>query len=263
MEDQREDPPSIAKVADWYWLIYPEIEPPRGGKYYLASYDAGGTISGGITAFRGTNNTLLMCEDHWLTRRLAEEGRGPVYPLAQQTYIPYWLQHEFSHDHFGRNAHLKLEVESHQWFDRAKWPTDFVGRFEPDYYQESMFKRLQTQAKPSLAAYFIRRSVWSEGVLAKLRPEDFVGRYAVAKAENEWHSGQIQMVQGNLEWINDAGASWGLTLSANGVLKTDKRNPYFEQSPHFEAQSATDAAGIPTNGIGGFKFGGQVFLRQP
>ena len=155
-------PPSVAKLADWYWLIYPEIGPPRGGEYYLASYPADGQgTPGGVTSLPGTNNTMFMCQDHWLTRRLAEDGFGPVHPLARQIYLPYWLQHEFFHDHYGRNSHLKLEEESHIWFDRTKWPSDFVGRFEPDYYQESMFKRLQQQAKPSLAAYFIRRSIWS------------------------------------------------------------------------------------------------------
>lgn len=254
-------PPEVAKTVDWYWLIYPEIEPPRGGKFYLHSYDAGGTIPGGITSMPGTNNTLFMCEDHWLTRRTIEDGRGPVHPLSHNIYFPYWMQHEFFHDHFGRNTHLQLEVKSHQWFDRATWPSDFVGRFEPDYYSEAMFKRLQSQAKPSLAGYFIRRS-WFPDMLSATKPEDLVGRYSVAQPENGWGAGEVKLVDGKLEWKNDAGKTWGLTPEKDGILKTDSRNPYFDQRPNFEMVPARGADGLPSPGLGGLKFGDQVFLRQ-
>ncbi len=254
-------PEDIAKLADWYWLIYPEVEPARGGKYYLHSYGPGGTIPGGISGMPGTDNTMVMCEDHSLTRRLITDGRGPVHPLAHQIYIPYWLQHEFFHDHFSHNLHLQLEVKSHQWFERETWPADFVGRFEPDYYSESMFKRLQSQAKPSLAGYFIRRS-WFPELLTKIQAEDLVGRYSEAQPQNGWGSGEVKLVDGKLEWTNGVGKTWGLTLEKEGVLKTDERNPYLSQRPNFEMVPIRGADGLPSQGVGGLKFGNQIFLRQ-
>lgn len=193
-------PPDIAKAADWYWLIWPEIEPPPGSKYYLSSYDKGMTISSGTAAVPHTQNTLVYCDDHFVTREPhSADDRGPrkskdLRSLDRDISVPYWLQHEFNHDHFGRNKHLELEVTSNAWFKRDTWPKDFVGRFEPDYYHEAMFKRLQTQAKPSLAGYFIRRTDFPE-LLAALKPADVVGRYA-REVEGGWGSGEIRAVPG-------------------------------------------------------------------
>lgn len=254
-------PPDIAKVADWYWQVYPEIDPPRGGKYHLASFDPGGTVGGGITIMPGTDKPMLICDDHWMTRRTIKDGGGPMHPLAHHIYFPYWLQHEFFHNHFGQNRHLELEVKGHQWFVRSTWPKDFVGRFEADYYSEAMFKRLQTQAKPSLAGYFIRRAWFSE-LLSALKPEDVVGRYAVANSENGWGSGEIKLVDGKLVWRNDAGRTWGLTLEKDGVLKTDQRNPYFKETPHYEILPVRGADGLPSQSISGYRSGTKIFLRQ-
>lgn len=108
----------MRRRTDWYWLIFPEIEPASGDKYHLFSFEKGGTIPGGISRMPGTPNPMLICEDHWLTRREARAGRGTNHPVALEIYFPYWLQHEFNHDHFGRNQHLKLELTSHAWFKR-------------------------------------------------------------------------------------------------------------------------------------------------
>ena len=43
-----------------------------------------------------------------------------------------------------------LENADHQWFVRSTWPADFVGNSEPDYYAESLTKRL-LGASPSIA----------------------------------------------------------------------------------------------------------------
>ena len=46
---------------------------------------------------------------------------------------------------------VKLEAGDHQWFDLSTWPDDFVGKWEPDYYAESIEKRL-LDASPTLAS---------------------------------------------------------------------------------------------------------------
>ena len=80
----------------------------------------------------------------------------------------------------------------HQWFDRSTWPADFVGRYEPDYYEEAMTKRLQKQARPSLAGYFIHRNTPPS---QPIRPKDVIGRYSVVEVENGWGSGEIKLAR--------------------------------------------------------------------
>ncbi|GDY21096.1 hypothetical protein LBMAG56_24420 [Verrucomicrobiota bacterium] len=257
-------PPDIAKVADWYWQIHPGIPRPRDGGYYLGSFPPGSTpdaAGAGMGMMPGTNKPRVMCDDLMMTRRPNADGGGPLHPMVNQIFLPTWLQHEFFHNHFGQNPHLGLEAKPHQWFDRTIWPKDFVGRFEADYYSEAMFKRLQTQAKPSLAGYFIRRT-WFPDLLSALKPEDLVGRYAVAGPKNEWNSGEIKLADGRLEWRNDAGKTWGLTLEEDGVLKTDQRNPYFKDTPHYEILLVRGADGLPSHGISGYRSGAKTFLRQ-
>lgn len=208
-----------------------------------------------------SNKPLVMCDDLMVTRRPNKEGGGLLHPLVNQIFLPTWFQHEFFHNHFGQNPHLKLEVTPHQWFDRATWPSDFVGRFEADYYSEALFKRLQTQAKPSFPGYFIRRT-WFPEVLGALKPEDLVGRYAVDGPKNEWNAGEIKLVDGQLQWTNDAGRTWGITLEKDGVLKTDERNPYFKDTPQYQVLPAQGDDGLPGQGLGGFQSGPKKFLRQ-
>ena len=128
-----------------------------------------------------------------------------------------------------------------------------------------MFKRLQTQAKPSLAGYFIHRTDFSE-LLTTVKPADLVGRYALDKVENGWHAGEIRAVPGQanqLEWRNDAGKVWGLTLKSGGVMETDARNPYRKDQPTFQVELARGSDGLPSASVGGFRFGAGAFKRQP
>ncbi|MEI6713213.1 MAG: hypothetical protein WCO60_05640 [Verrucomicrobiota bacterium] len=256
-------PLEIPRQTDWYWLMYPEIDPPKDATncYSLAMYGRIGGAAGGMTSMPGTNRPMFISPDHSLIRRTPHKDHPATTLFSQQIYIPYWLQHEFFHDHFGRNTHLELEVTSHQWFKRETWPADFVGRFEPDYYDEAMFKRLQTQAKLSLAGYFIHRIV---RLKQQLTPENVVGRYSQANPQNSWGTGEIKIVKGKLQWVNDTGKSWGLTLKTDGILEADRSNPYFDKSPTFEMISALAPDGLPSGtGIGGFMFGTQQFLRKP
>ena len=64
-----------------------------------------------------------------------------------------------------------------------------------------------------------------------------------------------------LEWKNDAGAVWGLTLKEGGVLQTDDRNPYRKNQPNFYIELARNADGMPEARHGGFHFGNSVYKR--
>ena len=52
-----------------------------------------------------------------------------------------------------------------------------------------------------------------------------------------------------------------LTLKEGGVLQTDDRNPYRENSPNFEIELARNADGLPEARPGGFHFGNSVYKR--
>lgn len=251
----------VARSADWYWVIYPEIEPSPGGTYYLASYSPGTDIPGGMTLMPETNSPMFFCEDHFLTRRRISQGRGKNSQLASQIYIPYWHQHEFFHDHFASYPHLKLEEESHQWFNRFKWPKDFVGKYEPDYYQEAMFKHLKKESNPPFSEYFFRRDFYM-GWSANLDLKDFAGSYAMEGAFNDWHYGQIILENDQLKWINKANKSWGLDRTENDKLKTSNDNPYREERSVFKLLPALGPDKKPTGAIKGFKFGNETYLRQ-
>jgi len=55
-------PPEIDRQADWYWLIYPEIEAPKDAqqKYYLASFNKGGTCPSGMTSIPGIGKPMIV-----------------------------------------------------------------------------------------------------------------------------------------------------------------------------------------------------------
>merc|ERR1712080_796245 len=51
-------------------------------------------------------------------------------------------QHELFHFLFSLYPEFHLEDEGHQWFDHSKWPADFQGLYEKDYFHEALYKRL-------------------------------------------------------------------------------------------------------------------------
>jgi hypothetical protein len=87
-------------------------------------------------------------------------------------------------------------------------------------------------------------------------PAGLVGKYTIAKPENGWHSGQIRLVGGKLEWLNDAGVAWGLTPKAGGDLDTDDRNPYRKETPTFVLKRQGGR-------VTGFQFGIHHFVKKP
>ena len=90
-----------------------------------------------------------------------------------------------------------------------RWPSDFTGLFEPDYYAETITKRLMT-ANPSLEnGLEFPGSPYS----SLIDPNDysienielFLGNYRREPVENDWHIVEIINTNGSLSWQNNAG----------------------------------------------------------
>jgi hypothetical protein len=133
----RQLPTGVVAKSDIFWLIYPS-------DYSITSGDGGGVLSYGQPVF--------ISEDDWVIKKRADQGGGFRTDVERRIYLAEWWQHEFFHHLFRIWPGLGLERASHQWFDRATWPEDFIGRSdrEEDYYSEALNKRLY-KATPSIA----------------------------------------------------------------------------------------------------------------
>lgn len=196
----------------------------------------------------------------WLTRKPPHLGSGPYSDVERNIYLPQWLQHEFFHHLYRTYPEFGLEATSHQWFSLANWPSDFVGRFEPDYYHESVFRRLQGAQEPMAAAlrYATDGAPWGQ-----LNLFDVFGSYDREPVQNPWHSGVIQP-GAPLRWQNQAGVSWNLTPDLlNGRLLTGPDNPYFGSplADAFQLVLKRNALGDILPELAGFSFLGELYRR--
>lgn len=135
-------PEDIKSKTDMWWVIAPSAVPGDGSGFNLHF------ISGGMGLI--DDKPLLISDDAWFTRKPEHMGSGIYLQVERRSYQPQWFQHEFMHHLYSLWPELKLEASDHQWFNRSMWPDDFVGKWEPDYYAESIEKRL-LNASPSLA----------------------------------------------------------------------------------------------------------------
>lgn len=128
--------------TDWWWILYPSHVPEQ-----YPDFADSGFITGGMTIGPGGSPVFLL-DDRSLLRKRARMGYGPKTSEERRAWLPQWLQHEFFHYLYRLYPKLRLEVTGHQWFDRKTWPSDFQGLFEPDYYAESLHKRLESVTPP-------------------------------------------------------------------------------------------------------------------
>ena len=100
-----------------------------------------------------TAHPASISDERWLARKTRTPGRRNLRlrrtnhlppPVAAARGLPPLLP-SVDGVRAGRSV-------SHQWFDRSTWPADFVGQFEPDYYHESLFKRLKGATEPTFVA---------------------------------------------------------------------------------------------------------------
>lgn len=142
-------PANIARSTDWWHLVYPS-HVPRSTAFADERF-----VTGGMR--RGPGQTRSLCfvsEDLKFLRTANQNGHRLLQDAERSAALSQWLQHEFFHYLFASYPQLQLEATEHQWHDRTKWPADFVGNVEADYYAESMHKRLQLETRMPLYRLF-------------------------------------------------------------------------------------------------------------
>lgn len=262
-------PREVLRRTDWWLLVYPSHTPDKHPGLATTDFLTNFITGGGI----GDKSPMIVTDDLWFVQKRVALGRGEYTAFERRLYLPQWFQHEFFHHLFATYPDFKLEVDSHQWFDRKKWPADFVGAQEPDYYHEALHKRLKTpKAQPPLEVA-LRYALPPDTVLKKLTPEALAGTYVRNPRENDYHEGTIEVTAQKkgppLTWKNKAGISWGLTpdFATGVVLKTGPDNPYFKEAKddalrEFRLVLARDAVGNYLPEVTGFRFNGELYGRQ-
>ena len=210
-------PAQIADETDLWWVVAPSGI--RNTESELGRHP----ITGGM-GLSSDGRPLFLSDDLWFMSKPEHMGTGDWIEAEVRAYHPQWFQHEFMHHLYRTWPELGLEASGHQWFDRNTWPADFVGTFEPDYYYESINKRLLS-VSPSL----------SEGLSApdfagadQFALSDFSGRYERLPVENPWHQVTVSLGADNkLTWTNDANVSWSRIIDGD-TRKTGPDCPYGE-----------------------------------
>jgi hypothetical protein len=241
--------------TDWWWILYPSHVPEQYPDFADTPFITGGMTSGP----RGS--PVFLLDDRTLLRKRTTHGRGPRTSEERRAWLPQWFQHEFFHHVYRSYPELRLEAKDHQWFDRKTWPSDFDGLFEPDYYSESLHKRLESATPPLHVA--LRYAAPPKELFLKLTVSSFAGRYRRDPVENGYHQGVIQAPP--LRWSNDAGRSWRLTPDlANGVLLTGPDNPYYDSESgrtlRIVLRRGPDGDYLPE--VAGFEFNGELYSRD-
>ena len=138
-------PKDVRDATDWWWMLYP-LRPTC-------------LIGGGMGGANG--GPCFLSEDGWeVGFNIAEHPDRVREDEEYDLYLSQWMQHEFYHFVFGLYPEFELEKEGHQWFDRSKWPADFTGQFESDYYSEALHKRIQARAAVPLHVKFKPDGKW-------------------------------------------------------------------------------------------------------
>ncbi|HUS93243.1 MAG TPA: hypothetical protein VM695_15400, partial [Phycisphaerae bacterium] len=258
----------VQTATDWWWVLYPSHVPEQYPDFKTTEFVTGGMASGPDGA-----SPCFLIDDRWLVRKPPHLGQGPYSDEERRAYLPQWLYHEFAHHLFREYPEFGLEAKGHQWFDLSTWPKDFQGRWEPDYFQEALHKRLKPKADPPLHVK-LRYAPPPKELFRRIALKDLCGAYRHEPVENDWHVGTIQPEPAAgkdttpaLRWRNKAGMSWRLTPDlAEGVLRTGEENPYYDSNPThgraFRIVLRRNADGEYAPEVAGFLFQGGFFAKQ-
>ncbi len=249
-------PPAELAATDWWWILYPSHVPEQYPDFLNTEF-----ITGGMGVGADGSSPFFIIDDRWIVRKPPHLGSGEYSDIERSVYLPQWFQHEFFHHLFRIYGQFGLESTPHQWFNLANWPSDFVGRYEADYYHEALYKRLQTATPPLKVAlrYATTGAPW-----AQLSVNDVLGAYRRSPVQNAWHTGDILFVGQQLRWRNSAPVSWNLQPDVlQGVLNTGPDCPYYSHplGRKFNIVLERDAIGDLTSQIGGFMFLGEFYER--
>jgi hypothetical protein len=247
---------SDTEATDWWWVIHPSHVPDEYADFAGISFITGG-MGGGPPNFRAP---CFISDDLSLLRKAPALGEGEYTSIERRIYIPQWMQHEFFHHLYREYAELQLEVNGHDWFNRSFWPPDFQGLFEPDFYHESLYRRIHQASPPPHIAL---RYATANAPFAFLTVDDVTGSFARLPIGNAWHMGEIETTPGGLRWRNSAGVAWSLTDNLdNGSLLTGPDNPYagIPSASEFSIVLARDPEfGDFTTTVAGFSFINEVY----
>ena len=257
----------IRQNTDWWWVIYPSSVPEDGinGISSNAGFDDNfAFITGGMGAI-SNNKPMFIVNDIWTLRRPPHLGRGDYTSIERRAYLPNWFQHEFFHHIYRSYPDLGLEINGHDWHNRAFWPADFNGSFEADFYQESLHKRLNT-VKPYMHFVFKPTLKPSAANINSLNISQFLNVTFDASNEiikdggtpNAWHIGKIIEQNNKYYWRNNGGAQWEVVPDFPNIVFTTKQdNPYPGQD--FFIEFNRDDTGAFTSGIKGLYFNGTLY----
>ncbi|HLK65107.1 MAG TPA: SgcJ/EcaC family oxidoreductase [Bryobacteraceae bacterium] len=135
---------AVKSTTDWWWVIYPSNVPEQFPDFAEQEF-----LTGGMDAGPDGASPVFVIDDRWLIRKPAPFLGKRDYSLEERwAYLPQWFQHEFFHYLFRIYPEFRLEQTDHQWFDRRAWPGDFEGRWESDYFSESLHRILRFADPP-------------------------------------------------------------------------------------------------------------------
>lgn len=252
-------PAAVKAKTDWWWILYPSNVPEQFPDFRSTEF-----ITGGMGSGLDGKSPCFIIDDRWLLRKPPHLGHGDMHPLERRSYLPQWLQHEFFHHLYARYPALRLETaKGHDWFDRQTWPRDFVGEFEPDYYYESLHKRI---LKARLPLHIALKYVLSD-LSQVFTPEMIAGRYRREPVENDWHRGELTIEPASngkkFRWKNQAGVSFLLESNLkSGSLLTAPDSPYFdtEEGKRFVLELKRRKADESPELLG-FRYNGDLYRR--
>ncbi|MFO0691633.1 MAG: hypothetical protein U0900_23250 [Myxococcota bacterium] len=137
---------TVAATDGWH-LVYPS-HVPKAAAFSSERFVTGGMRRGPAPG----DSPCFVSEDLKLLRTAHQNGRHLLSAAEREVALSQWLQHEFFHFLFSSYRTLRLEATPHSWQDRRKWPDDFVGSLEADYFAEALHKRLLPQTGLRLRA---------------------------------------------------------------------------------------------------------------
>lgn len=244
----------LTNETDWYWILYPSHVPE------FPDFDDDSFITGGMGA-DDKGGPIFIIDDKWLVRKPAHLGDGLYNDVERRIYLPQWLQHEFYHHLYRIYPEFSLEVNGHDWFNLSFWPNDFEGRFEADFYAESLHKRLQLACEPMANRLITRVADDGVDLSETMVMDELLGTYSLDNISNNWHQANIIKENGLFYWRNTADVQWQVVPDfENGFLLTGDDCPYPGEDFKIELYKKNDGTTIP--GQIGLRFNGDFYRKR-
>ncbi|HHP7242650.1 MAG TPA: T9SS type A sorting domain-containing protein [Cyclobacteriaceae bacterium] len=244
----------IFNETDWWMVISPSAVPIGD------DFEDDVFITGGMGA-DNKGGPLFIADDSWLLRKPYHLGEGDYSEIERRAYLPQWYQHEFYHHLYRIYPEYSLEVNGHDWFNRNFWPSDFEGNYEPDYYAETLYKRLQVACEPLSSRLITRLTDSDLSLYSGLDLQDILGAYSLDNIGNDFHEGEIIESGNFIYWRNAAGVEWELTPRlTEGFLETGPDCPYPGNDHFIELATIEKEESIGVNI--GFRFNGDFYRRR-